>query len=413
MEAITFLTYLAVLLLLGIICTLISQKIKIPNILLLIIIGMLLGKIKYQDKLLMEFPPLFLTSIGILALVMIIFDSSSRFKLKEFDTLSLNVLKLTGIFLFLNLIFLTIATIFVLGMEFNVYSILVALLFAALMSGTDPAAILTMFKQTKNKILELLEIESLVNTPMIVLLPFIILDLMNRIKTEAIAFSQFFDQILPLLQDFILRLIAGIGAGILIGLLVFKMMKRKYSEILSPLAVITAALLAYILAENFGGNGVLAVTTMGLFFGNVYLKQKMELQEFSLVFANSLEILVFILIGFIITLPLNPDFFMRSIALFIIYLIIRYFAIEFSFKKEYNLKEKIFMALNAQKGIAVAVVAFTLTILNTGELSMILNMILAFMLYSIIVSTVVVKFSRYFVRTEIKQTLTKMPQKTK
>ncbi len=407
MEATTFLTYLAVVLLLGIICTLVSQKIKIPNILLLIIIGMLLGKIKYQGKLLMEFPPLFLTSIGILALVMIIFDSSSRFKLKEFDALSLNSLKLTGIFLVLNLIFLTIATMFVLGMKFNVYSMLIALLFAALMSGTDPAAILSMFKQTKNKILKLLEIESLVNTPIIVLMPFIILDLIRRIEIGATALPTFFDQIFPILQDFILRLIAGIGAGILVGLFVFKLMKKKYSDVLSPLAIITAALLTYILAENFGGNGVLAVTTIGLFFGNMYIKQKMELQEFSSVFANSLEILVFILVGFIIKLPLNPDFFIKSITLFIIYLVIRYFAINVSFKKEYSTKEKIFMTLNAQKGIAVAVVAFTLTILNIESISIILNTVLAFMLYSIIVSTIVVKFTKNFLNTEIKQNIAK------
>lgn len=410
MEAITFLTYLAVLLLLGIICTLISQKIRIPNILLLIIVGMLLGKMRFQGRPIMEFPAVFLTSMAILALVMIIFDSSSRFKLKDFDALSLNALKLTGIFLFLNLIFLSIATMFVFGMKFDVYSILATLLFAALMSGTDPAAIFTMFKQTKNKVLELLEIESLLNTPMIVLLPFIILDLIKRVQIEAITFSRFFDHAFPLLQDFILRLIAGIGAGILVGVLLFKIMKKQYSSVLSPLAIITAALMTYVLAENFGGNGVLAVTTMGLFFGNVYVKQKGKLQEFSSLFANSLEILVFILVGFIIMLPLNPDFIIKSIVLFIIYIIIRYLAIQLSFKDEYTVKEKIFMALNAQKGIAVAVVAFTLTILDIGEISLMLNIILAFILYSIILSTIIVKFSGYFVNEEIK-TLAKTPSK--
>ena len=142
----------------------------------------------------------------------------------------------------------------------------------------------------------------------------------------------------------------------------------------------------------------------------MYVKQKGELQEFSSLFANSLEILVFILIGFIIILPLNPDFLIRSLILFTIYLIIRYFAIQLSFKEEYTIKEKIFMALNAQKGIAVAVVAFTLTILDIGEISLILNIILAFMLYSILLSTIVVKFSRYFVSEEIK-TLAKTTSK--
>ena len=90
----------------------------------------------------------------------------------------------------------------------------------------------------------------------------------------------------PFLKDFILRFVAGIGAGFLVGIIIFKVMKKAYSEILSPLAVITAALLTYILAENLGGNGVLAITTMGLFFGNVYVKQKIQLMEFSTFFAG-------------------------------------------------------------------------------------------------------------------------------
>jgi len=180
-------------------------------------------------------------------------------------------------------------------------------------------------------------------------------------------------------------------------------MKRKYSETLSPLTIITSALLTYILAENLGGNGVLAVTTMGLFFGNTYVTHKLQLREVSSFFANSLEILVFILIGLIIKIPLNYAFIFKSLMLFIIYLVVRYLAIAISLKKlNYNLKERLFMAFNVQKGIAVAAVAFTLTTLHIEGIQTILHLILLFMLYSIIISTIVVRFSKYFVRVATK-----------
>ena len=51
--------------------------------------------------------------------------------------------------------------------------------------------------------------------------------------------------------------------------------KKQYSEILSPVTLIASTILTYILAEELGGNGVLAVTTLGLFFGNVYIKRKL------------------------------------------------------------------------------------------------------------------------------------------
>ena len=388
-SVLLFLTYLAVILLIGILISIASRKLKLPNILLLIIIGIILSNITYKNSPLVWFPDLFLSSISILALVMIIFDSSSRFKLRSFDILSLNTLSLSLIFLILNIVFLSASTMLI----FDVKSVFLALIFSSLMSGTDPGAVLSMLSGAKARIFDLLKVEALLNTPLVVLLPFIILDLSKSLKGEIIL-SQFIGQIAPFLQQFVV----GIGAGVLIGLIMFKFMKKEYSKVLSPLAMITAALLAYIIAENLKANGVLAVTSMGLLFGNVYLKQKIQLQEFSLVFSNSLEIMVFILVGLIVKIPFQVDFFVKSLALFLIYLIIRYFAIAISLRKlKFNFKEKVFMALNAQKGIAVAVVAFSLANLNIEGMQVILNLILAFMLYSIVLSTIIIRFSKLFV----------------
>ena len=387
-----FLTYLAVILLIGLLTSIVSQKFKIPNILLLLLIGIGLGKVTYKEGPLIFFPDLFLTSISILALVMIVFDSASRFKLKILDYLSLHTLWLSIVFLILNLIFLTAFTMLV----FNVKSIFLAFMFAALMSGTGPAAVLSMFKDVKHKVFEFLKLEALINTPLVVLLPFIILDLKTTLK-DRILISTFIEQFVPLLQQFVV----GIGSGVLIGLIMFKFMKKQYSIVLSPLTLITAALLTYIVAENLQGNGVLAVTAMGIIFGSVYVKQKPHLQEFSSVFANSLEILVFVLIGLVIAIPFSLEFFIRSTILFVLYLVIRYIAIIFSLRgMDFTLKGKIFMSLNAQKGIAVAVVVFSLANLNITGIDIILNLSLAFMLYSIIVSSIVLKLDKYFIKVE-------------
>ena len=99
MDALFYLTSLAIIMVIGILCTIFSEKIKIPNILLLVIAGIIIGHIDYYGDPLINFSPLFLTCVGILALVMIIFDSSSRLKLREFDTFSMRALNLTGIFL--------------------------------------------------------------------------------------------------------------------------------------------------------------------------------------------------------------------------------------------------------------------------------------------------------------------------
>lgn len=389
-----YLTYVVVILLLGLISTLISKRFGITNILLLIIAGIILSNITYNKQpIAPSFSTLFLTSISTLALVMIVFDSTSRFKFKEFDSFSIRALKLSLIFLAMNLLILTpFAVLLIFGFKFNFYYLILALIFASTMAGTDSAAVLSTFRGAKNKVMELLEVESLLNTPLTVLIPFVLLDLIRNLGAGV---SVKFSEILP---PFITQFVTGIGAGVFIGIIAFKIMKRYYSEELSPLAIITSALLTYILAENLGGNGVLAVTALGLIFGSIYVKQKLHLMEFSLVFSNSLEIFVFVLVGIVITIPTTFSFFMRSIALFAVYVFVRYLALHLSFREGYTRKEKIFMTLTMPKGISVAVVAFTLTNYPLLGLSEILNFMLVFILYSVILATITAKFSSYFIK---------------
>ncbi|MCH8846289.1 MAG: hypothetical protein IIC11_06065 [Proteobacteria bacterium] len=101
----------------------------------------------------------------------------------------------------------------------------------------------------------------------------------------------------------------------------------------------------------------------------------------------------------VIAIPFSNEFLMKSILLFVLYLVIRFVSILFSLRgMDFTLKEKIFMSLNTQKGIAVAVVVFSLATLNISGMDVILNLVLAFMLYSIFLSTVVFRLSKFFVK---------------
>ena len=387
-QALVYITYIAVILLFGLLCTLISNKLKISNVLLLILTGMLLGNTPYKGGQLISFPTEFLAAISIIALAIVVFDGSSRLKFRFFDTFSLHALKLTGVLLISNIVLL--APMLYFFTEIN--SIALSLIFAIVMAGTAPDVVVTMVPQKTSRILNLLKVEGLLNTPVIVLFPFMILDFLETTGGSEIVISNIIEQIAPFLQ----QIVAGIGAGVVIGMILFKIMRRFYSETLSPLSLIAAALLSYILAENLGGNGVLGVMSAGLIFGNLHIKQKIELQEFSGLFATFLEILVFVLIGVIIKIPLTAWFLISSITLFATYLMIRYFAIELSFREMFNVKEKIFLALVAPKGIAVAAIVFSFTTITLQGMTQILNLILAFMIYSILVSTIAIRFKDYF-----------------
>jgi NhaP-type Na+/H+ or K+/H+ antiporter len=353
------------------------------------------GYIKVNGQPLINFPPIFLTSIAVITLAMVVFDSSSKFKFREFDSMSTTALKLSVTFLFLNMTILSAITYYI----FKPASILLAVAFAAVVSGTDPSSTLMILAGAKSKLFELLKVEAILNTPLIVLIPFLLIDIIGNVTGDS-TLALLSSQALPFAQQFV----AGVGTGMIVAFIFFRFMKRYYSATLSPLALITASLLTYVIAETLGGNGVLAVTTAGLVFGNLYhIKHMKQLQKFGEIFAEVFEIIVFILIGSIIKIPWRFSFLIPASALFIAYLGIRFVSVDLIAKpKEYSLKEKVYMTLNTPKGIAVAVVVFSLATKAVIGMDLILDLVLLFMIYSIILSTLVTRFTKYFTRMAIK-----------
>jgi cell volume regulation protein A len=389
MDPLTYLGYIAVLLITGIIITYFSYKIKISNVLLLITVGILLNYTPNPiapEEQLMNFDPYFLTGMGILALAIIVFESASHFRLKEVDSVSSTALKITLTFTFLTVVLLTPLT----KLFFNELSWPIILIFTTAMCGTSPDVVLSAFKKNANKIIKTLEVESIVNTPLNVLLPFLVVDFLNTTSGKGALVTLFGRAIL-------MKVIAGIGTGVLFGIILLKVMKKNQKKRIAPVILLATALATYILAERLEGNGVLAVTVLGLIFGNSFLKHKTKIANFSSVLSISLEILVFILIGFLINIPFNITFWVKVLGLFALYLFIRWIALNISLHKgNETAKEKLFMALNAPKGIAVAVVAFVLSMSNIPGIQSSLDLILSFLLISIIVSTIAIKFSNKF-----------------
>lgn len=403
MTAINVLTSITVVLLIGLLISIIASKLKIPSILMLIASGIALGSIKYRGTYLIDFPVIFLTATSILALALIIFDSTSKLKIREFDAFSMKGLKLAFVFLLLNLIFIPILTTYLFKL-----SVSLGILLATIMMGTSPEITLSMLSGAKQRTIEILKMESIINTPLTVLFPFLLLDLMQ--KMELTILSTIIDQIGPFLTKFA----AGIGSGMLVAIILFKVLKGRVSKTYTPLTVIVSALLAYVLAENIGGSGVLAVTTLGVFVGNISKKKKgiAEVMTVESFFAKTLYILVFVLIGFIIKIPIEKDFFISAGILFAAYLAIRYLSIAISFRgKEdgFSFKEKLFMTLNMPKGIAVAVVAFTLATYNIPGtatympgMKIVLDLTLLFMLATIVLSSAATFFAKALIGEEPK-----------
>lgn len=375
--------------------SLLANKFNMSNVLLLLLTGLLLGYVADLTGVI-SFSMEGMITLGVLALALIVFYGSSKFKLHSLDEFSVGALKLTGAFLFFNLLFFSFFISWLFFGEWSLTSILYAAVFAIIMVGTDPASVFSLMKTKKSEIIDFLEVEAILNTPIMVILPFIILDII--MKSGNLIVLNWQDYTTQIFQ----QILVGIGAGVFVGIIFFKAMKHFYSEDLSPLAIITSAVLAYVLAENLGGNGVLSVAVLGFFFGSISLANKSSLQAFSGIVSNSLEILVFILIGFIVKIDISLTFIIKSLFVFIVLILARYLAVRVSLRRrDYTRKEQWFIILNMPKGIAVAVLVFSFSVFGISQLETLNSLMLLIMIYSIVLSSIITNYADHFIRVKV------------
>lgn len=401
-DAITIVTSIAIVLLVGSIASWLGAKLRVPDVLLLVFAGLGLGAVYLGEGNIIAFPNLFLASISIIALALIVFDSMAKVRLRELDSFSLRALRLMFIFTVLVLIIFSVSAHYIAGFRWSM-----AILLATLVAGTSPDIVLSLFGSSKHRIIELLKLESVFNTPLTVILPFIVLDFMQGFETTVA--QEFLTQITLLMTKFVV----GIGAGVIIALILIKIMRKAYQTRYGYLALVVATLLTYVLAENLNGNGVLGVMTLGMFYGNATVKGKQRLLVFEGLLAKTLYIFVFVLIGLVIKLPLEFAFYYKSLALFTIYLLVRFVAVSISERKAL-IGEKLFATLNVPKGVATATVVFTLAIIATPgvfgsmpELAPVLDYALAIILYSIIVAAFAGWMSKRFIGETVAKGLEK------
>lgn len=175
-----------------------------------------------------------------------------------------------------------------------------ALLTGALLSATDPAAVINLFKQVgvSDQIILLIEGESLFNDAVAILL-FGLFSSLVMMPDEIFSLSY-------AAEKFVLVFIGGVlvGGGVLVCLLpLFKFIKDQFSRMI---IMICGAYGSFLLAEALlHVSGVMAVLIVGLGFGEMVRRQNNSMQQalkslwqFNAQFAESL---IFILLGVTIT----------------------------------------------------------------------------------------------------------------
>jgi cell volume regulation protein A len=390
MEYLHQLVYIAIVLLLGTLASVFAYSLKTSDIFILLLAGMLLGSLGV-----LSFDNNFIIIASIFALIFVVFNSSLDFKLKEVKRYLGDSLKLTFVYMVLCVVILSLAMIYVFGLEFSVHNLLLGMLFSFIAYGTDPTAVLSLFEGTKNKFVEIIEIESILNTPLTVIPAFLILNTLQSSKFQvfSITHNPFF--------SFLQLIVVGILVALIIGWFVVFIFRHNYFGKLTHLAVFTSAIIVYAGAEYLGGSGVLAIAIYGLIFGNSHISHLIEIEKFESILTNGIKIITFMLLGTIILI--TPSYIVKGTIIFCVYIFIRFISAMITLRKEkINFKSALFIAFNVPKGVDVALILLLTLSIHSGveNMDIVINLAMIMVLYSIALSSIAGQFSNYLLGIE-------------
>lgn len=178
-----------------------------------------------------------------------------------------------------------------------------ALAFGALISATDPVAVIAFFRSlgVSKRLSILMEGESLFNDGVAIVLFNLALAAAATMAingTNAVAFS-----LTDAIIEFLRVSVGGIATGLILGYIVsYVILKNVDDHLIETATTVALAFGAYVLAEHFHVSGILAVVAAGLMVGNIGTDNtspttQLTLENFWEFMAFVSNSLVFLLIG--------------------------------------------------------------------------------------------------------------------
>lgn len=284
-----FLVGVAILLILSVTASKLSDRFGIPALLLFLIIGMLAGSdgpggIYFDNAPLAQY-------IGVAALVIILFSGGLDTNFESIRLVYKTSLPLATVGVLLTALVTGAFTHWTLGISW-----LESILLGSIVSSTDAAAVFSILRSKgvnlKGVLRPLLELESGSNDPMAIFLTVGLVQLaVNPERTVA-----------SLVPMFFMQMIIGAVAGILTGkitIYLINRMKLGY-EGLYPVLVMGAIFLTYGLTTLAQGSGFLAVYIAGLMMSREEFLHKRGLLRFYDGMAWLMQITMFLTLGLLV-----------------------------------------------------------------------------------------------------------------
>jgi len=316
--------FIGILLLIGFLADFLFRKTNFPDILILLALGYLIGPVFHIVNP-SEIAPAS-QIIASLALVVILFSAGLEFAFKKVLSGAPRAIVLVILGVGVSIASIAAFTYYLLD-----WGLMDSLLLGTVVGGTSSAIVVPLVSRARvpTQVSSLLSLESVLNSPIVIVLALVILGAMSSGETGL--------EVSIIGQDIGIRFGLGIGIGAAVGFFWLWMLTVLEKEAYSDITTLAIVFLFYFVVEAFHGSGVIFALVFGLILGNgvsvarlFRIKRTIEATEIMKRFHTQISFLIktffFIYLGLMITFK-EPGLVVLGVVLSLILLFGRYIVV--------------------------------------------------------------------------------------
>jgi len=387
MAAVQILGLIGILLVIGFLADYLFRKTGIPDILILIALGFLIGPVLYIVNPSQLAPAS--QFIATLAIAIILFDGGLNLHPGTILRTAHRAMLLVFLGVGISMAATTAFAYYVLGWGF-----LNSLLLGAIVSGNSPSIVMPLVRRIKapSEVSSLLNLESALNGALVIVIALVILEIMTIGTADGNAFTT---AAKAMSIKFFLGAALGIAAGIPWLWLLTRLKNETYDDILT----LGILFVLYLAVESINGSGVIFALTFGLVLGNgiripklLTVRRTIETTEIMKKFHSQMSFFIktffFIYLGVIITFN-QPVLIILSLILSFLLLFSRYFAVLLScLGSKPLLANAGLLTTMLPRGLSAAVMAQIVLTSGIPDASVYPDIIVAIILITVIISAI-------------------------
>ncbi|MGD8190588.1 cation:proton antiporter [Brevibacillus ginsengisoli] len=366
MENITELVHHALFLIVailtfGILAGKLSSILKLPDVVLFLIVGIILGQgVHLISETSRSFTNQFILTLGA---TLILFDGGRLIRIETLKKVWLSVvlLSIPGVFITAAVVAASAVWLFHLPWVY-------AILLASIIASTDPATLIPVFKQVhiRKKVKETVESESAFNDATGSIITFSVLAV--AMGTESFSLGH-------AVVDFLKVSLGGILVGLLIGGIISYLVAHSrfgFFQEYTAIFMIVAAVAPYLIGESIHVSGFMATFVAGLVWGNTYLfgfgmeEKQDEMNHLIDNLTLKMRMLIFILLGSQVDLGAIMKYLWSGLLVVAIFMLIArpltvYLCTLPDRKAEWKKEERLFMCWVRETGVIPAALSGMVT----------------------------------------------------